>query len=383
MKINLILKNLDSVRNYKVYSKANTEFEKILGNFTLKSFIKSFKNPKKVKIKTFLEEMAEKYPNEDDPYYPRTDIINNKKLKLKEFLAKINDDYIQKTYSIEKPKKQDFSSDSRKFIKIDSSPNPCTYNPKYDLIFKRIPVTTIFNTPKKSINNISFANKTVRLENIKNDKNGINSHMFKNFQKRKIIKFGSFKVFNKNSKLLSRNNDILDKEKNIKKYIKLRNENNNIKQINSNENRETKINEIIKIIDNNKINKTSKNNRNKKSSFFIKNNSNKKKRKLNLFFKTSDESSSGIKGNNIDFNKMSNRNFNIILNNSALKYPSFYSYEPKFDYVTQSTKTFNFGLKENKTNFQKKKFLLKKIWCSYSNLSKDYYLINNSKLKEK
>ena len=79
---------------------------------------------------------------------------------------------------------------------------------------------------------------------------------------------------------------------------------------------------------------------------------------------------------------MSKRNFGIILNNSILKNPSVYDYEPKFDYITQSSNAFNFGYNQNKTNYQKKKFLLKKMLCSYANLSKDYYIINNSKLND-
>lgn len=79
---------------------------------------------------------------------------------------------------------------------------------------------------------------------------------------------------------------------------------------------------------------------------------------------------------------MSKRNFDILLNNSVLKNPSFYRYKPNFDYIKQSPKIINFGTNDNRTNFQKKRYLLKKMWCSYANLTKDYILINNSKLNE-
>ena len=370
MRINLLLKNLDSARNYKVYSRTNTNFEKVFGNFTLKSFIKSLKNPRKIKKKNFLEEMAEKYPNDQDPYYPGTEMISKRKEKLKELLDKLNDEYIQNYSSIEKPKKPNFSLNSRKPIKIDLTPNPCTYTPKYDLVFKSVPFTKIFDTPK----NISYFNKTEGIKNITNEKNGTNSSRYKNYHKRKKLKLASLKLFNKKIKFLTRN-DILKTERN-KKFLKIENKEKNFKSAYKKENKENneeknKSNEIIKIIENNKINKTPS----------IK----KKKINYNCILKTNTSSESSYndkKGNNIDFKKMSDRNFNIILNKSALKYPSFYSYEPKFDYITQSTKAFHFGLKNNKTNLQKKKLLLKKIWCSYSNLSKDYYLINNSKLKE-
>ena len=55
MKSNSLLKNLESYNDYKVYSKTNTGFEKVMGNFTLKSFIKSLKNPKKIKKPSFLQ----------------------------------------------------------------------------------------------------------------------------------------------------------------------------------------------------------------------------------------------------------------------------------------------------------------------------------------
>ena len=84
----------------------------------------------------------------------------------------------------------------------------------------------------------------------------------------------------------------------------------------------------------------------------------------------------------VDFSKMSDRNFEIILNNSILESPSIYHYEPKFDYITQNTKGFIFGNNENKTNFEKKQYLLRKMMCSYGQLSKDYCLIDNSKLKK-
>ncbi len=122
------------------------------------------------------------------------------------------------------------------------------------------------------------------------------------------------------------------------------------------------------------------------------NNFNKNKSKNNYFFKNffktninneiNEDRYNKQKKNIIDFNKMTKRNFDIILNKSTLKNPSFYRYSPKFGYTTQSTKGFNFGHKENKTIYEKKKTLLKKMWCSYGDLSKEYYLINNSKLNK-
>ena len=49
MKLNDIINNLDTLRDYKIYSKTNSAYEKILGNFTLKSLIEALKHPRKKK----------------------------------------------------------------------------------------------------------------------------------------------------------------------------------------------------------------------------------------------------------------------------------------------------------------------------------------------
>ena len=110
MKSNSLLKNLESYNDYKVYSKTNTGFEKVIGNFTLKSFIKSLKNPKKIKKPSFLQEMAEKYPNEDDSSHQEILIRRKKANVLNEFFNKINSDNgsdDQIINNIEKNKKPD------------------------------------------------------------------------------------------------------------------------------------------------------------------------------------------------------------------------------------------------------------------------------------
>ena len=403
MKKNLLLKNLESVTNYSVYSKTNNEYEKVLGNFTLKSFLKSLKNPKKIKKLTFLEKMAEKYPDEENPSYQYS-ALKKKRIKLKEIFNNLNNENIQNTNTIKIQKNSDLILYNKKPILIDITPNPCTYNPKYDLIFKRIPVATIYNTPKKinnyNINN-SSENKENKLKKISKDKK-YNLMSYKN-NKIKRLKLDDIKTFNKKIDFISNKNEFLNKKNDniqkeiIKNKILLENKMTTDKYIirkkiyaHSHENKiNNDINNIIK------INKTPNSNRNYLYDF-IKNNKisktqninfNKNNIKKNSIFKTSisnksNENNFNNETNKIyDFNKMSKRNFEIILNNSILKNHSFYHYEPKFDYITQSSKAFNFGFQDNKTNFQKKKYLLKKMWCSYANLSKEYNLINNSKLK--
>ena len=216
MKKNLLLKNLESVTNYRVYSKTNNEYEKVLGNFTLKSFLKSLKNPKKIKKLTFLEKMAEKYPNEENPSYQYS-ALKKKRIKLKEIFNNLNNENIQNTNTIKIQKNSDLILYNKKPILIDITPNPCTYNPKYDLIFKRIPVATIYNTPKKinnyNINN-SSENKEIKLKKISKDKK-YNFMSYKN-NKIKSLQLDDIRIF----KLISYKIIKFYKKKFLKKTLK-------------------------------------------------------------------------------------------------------------------------------------------------------------------
>ena len=395
MKINLLINDLEYIKNYRIYSKKNNDYEKILGSFTLKSLIKSLKNPRKIKKPTFLEEMAQKYPSEDIQFSQESYSMNKKKLKLKDFFNKRNIDSFQSSNNIEKTKLSFDYSKYRKPIQIDITPTPWTYNPQYNLVFKRIPVTTIFNRSKNIENiNINYSSK--------------NNHIiYKKNKKSKKIKIKTLKISNKKIKSFSNKKEICFKKeyfvKNIKEkfnFLKRYFKTNNLikKQIydksNYNNNKIYHNDKKVKLVNINNKSKTQYNIRNNIPIFYKDNyayksqktNYSDQKRSKNSLLKTSIENNSSQKKFNndkkriFDFSKMSKRNFEIILNNSALKYPSFYHYEPKFDYITQSTKAFNFGFNHDKKDYEKKKFLLKKMWCSYADLSKDYYLINNSKL---
>lgn len=385
MTINLLINELESVKNYKIYSKKNNEYEKIFGTFTLKSLIKTLKNPIKIKKPTFLEEMSEKYPNEEDQISQESYSTNKKKEKIKELCNQKNTYSLLTTNSREKIKVNFGNSKHGKPIDIDITPTPWTYNPKYDLIFKRVPVTTIFNSPKKTENNrINFSsNNSFILKNFIEKKNNI---MCNTKKKKKKLRLKSLKIYNKEINLNNRNiknNNIirkqfLDKSNYYKNKIHRNDINNNLLNIN-------KRNKTIYKIKNNLPSFS----RDKYFSNSQKTNFDNQKRNKNFLFKTNIKiNSSNEKYNNVtkrifDFSKMSKRNFEIILNNSTLKYPSFYHYDPKFDYITQSNKVIlNFGINHHKNIYEKKKFLLKKMWCSYADLSKDYYLINNSKLNE-
>ena len=390
MKKNILLNNLDSISNFQIYSKKNSEYEKVLGNYTLKSFIQSLNNPIKIKKKKFLDEMAEKYPYEENSSNLISHSISKRKTRSKELFNGLINNYTQTEDNQKEIKSPSITYNYRKPIQIDLTPNPCTYNPKYDCIFKRIPVVTIYKTYKtpramNNNNNINISIKRIKLKKIKKENINNNIILYRNNKEKKNVKnVDTLKLFNKKLGTFLNNNNYLKEEKNDNsQYIsRIAFENKNIiKKVKNNEYKKKDISDVFNIIHKNKTPQNNVNNFNKnkrKNNYFFKN-----------FFKTNaineinEDSHNKQTKNIIDFNKMTKRNFDIILNKSTLKNPSFYRYNPKFGYITQSTKGFNFGQKENKTIYEKKKTLLKKMWCSYGDLSKEYYLINNSKLNKK
>jgi hypothetical protein len=375
-KTNILLDNLGSISNFKRYSKINSEYDKILGKHALKTFVKSLGNRTKKVHKTFLEEMAVKYPYKEEQSFNNIQSLNKENLNSKQFFSKFINDSTQTENSTKRLKRTMITFHYKKPEKIDLTPNPCTYHPKYDCIFRRIQAAKI--TPEKivDVNNNNFSIKRSKLKKIISSK--YNNFLMNKYKKEKK-KIDTLLLYNKNSNSFSDNNSINKNKKESKS--KTKKESNTIKDFvltnrkekNNKSQKKINLSELFK-----KINKniTPHNNLN---------NFNRKKRNIKNLFNTNDinncnEDYYKDKKNIIDFNKMSKRDFDIIINKSALKYPSFYKYEPKYDYITQSLKGFNFGENANKTKYEKKKFLLKKMWCSYADISKDYYLINNSKL---
>ena len=260
---NLLLDNLDSISNINVYSRKNREYEKILGNYTLKSFIKSIKNPIKIKRRNFLDEMAEKYPYDEDPSFKISQSLNKKIVRSKELFNNIINDYIETDNNKNDSKNPIRAYQFRKPIKIDLTPNPCTYNPKYDCIFKRIPVVTIYKTPKKiddnnNTNNFSIKRK-IKLKKITNDKKH-NIILYRNNKEKK--KLDSLQSFNKKFISFTKNNDYLKEEINDnnqkEKIITFKNKdsiikNNNEKSNNNNSNNNNINNNFFNLIHKNRI----------------------------------------------------------------------------------------------------------------------------------
>lgn len=362
--------------------------------------------------------MAKKYPYEVEPSNEDNQSLNKQRNKTKEIINNLNIDYNQSINS--NIKKKIFTFNIRKHNEIDLTPNPCTYNSKYDYIFKRIPVTTIYKEEirkeKKNDDSNCLTKRKIRLKKIpnKNDENNIITYNKNvNLNKKKRLRF-----INNKSNSTSKTSETLklnDKENIIKIKInsKDKNESENEKDITKKKEngcQEEKIeqnnnyNNIKKVKNPNKLfkkNKTAYNSKTNisifsKDSIYLKTQKDsfglKRKEKsilTNNHFNRNISNKSGVGRYNselkgiVDFSKMSDRNFEIILNNETLKNPSFYSYEPKFDYITQTSRGFNFGFNENKTVYERKKYLLKKMMCSYRDFSQDYYIIDNSKLNGK
>ena len=395
--------NFKSISNNKVYSKYNAAYDHKLGNFALRAFVKSLKHRRKVIKPKFIEELARKYPYEDENVFshPITSSTTKRFNKSKDLFFKINNKENVKTKSNNKDKKPNLTINIKKPIEIDLSPNPCSYNPKYDLIFRRIPVATIYKSPKKNKDKSLLRKiKLKKIINQANETNDINNRTHQvNINKKKLTHL----ILNeKKNESFSKTSGIINNEKS---KIVISNEDKNKKELSDNCDKDE--NKIIKKINNmhtlNKINKKYRTTHNSKTNLAINGRETifsiiradtsedeniKRNRVLKYKFNNNSRNKSNESNSNnelkgiVDFSKMSERNF-IILNDSFLKTPSFYRYEPKFDYITKNTRGFNFGLSENKNNYERKKYLLKKMMCSYGQLSKEYCLIDNSKLIKK
>ncbi len=405
-KISLI-KHLNSIKPVKAYSNKNTEFDKMFGNYTLKSFIRSLKKPIKSKRATFLDEMAEKFPYEEEEGNPDPfQSLNKKNIKLNKLYNNI---FIEGYSQTENNKKSTLNSlitnnyNYKKPFQLNVTPNSCTYNPKYDCIFKKVPVITINKTPRKFYNdnepNTSYIKRKIKLEKIPKI-NKTNIKIYKNNNEKK--KLNSLGLFNHDFKFFVQFNDSILEEKNEKNDKNEKEE----KEEKEEKDKNTGLKTIIRLKSKDSIIKT--NNQRYKDNINISRNNisklfniqknktphyrinNKNNRNLNYILKihphtyiknkSKKERDNKDKGYIINFNKMISRNYDNMINISTINNPSFNRYEPKFEYITQSPKGFVFGINDNKTIYEKKKILLKKLWCSYGHLSKDYYLINNSKL---
>lgn len=365
------LYKLDEISKYSIYSKLNNNYERILGERSLKSFVKINKKPKIYKSQNILEEIHKRFPNKD-PTKEKKDpkeFINNLILKKSEINKTNNSNSNKNKYykvfnslpnnNPKKPSIKDFFHSNNKIKNQDViSLDPFKYHPNYDIIFKKVPYVRI-GDPKEKNNSREKSSKFKENKKLR-QKNYLTSVVpsLDNTDENENIKVNkSFPIKNKNKHISS--NSI-----NINYSIKLPNINNNRRN------------------DNHAL-RFSKYGNQRSYNYDNKNEEGEKLRQKNY----SNNSFSFDKINmkriiTINFNKMSSRREADFINNYALDNPSFNRYSPKYDFVKANPVKISFSyhyLDNNDIN--KKKYLLKKLMASYNDVDSDYHIVNNEQIK--
>ena len=342
---------LDSMTKFKTYSKYNNVLEKKFKGFSLKSLIKTCKNPRQFVKAKFLEEFAKKYPYENDQFL-KTSNLNS---KAKDFLESIK---IRKT-----PQKNTIDPWSRKssYTKFyEGGTDPFHYNPNYNSIFKNVPCCIIFplrNEKNKDIKqnpkSRNFRTPIVLSKKIKTESNKENKS-----NEHKIV--DSLTIDNSNDNKI------------------------NLKIIKNNE----KVSQTLPAV--------------QRHNYFL-NNINKKINKNNHAFKFSDytprkdlilnqsniisylephDYKSDLK-KTLDFGKMQDRNKSVLVNYANLEVPSLNYYNPKYEFTKPRAAQILFTHKDLiEANKKSNKFLIHKLWTSY-NFQSRYQLVDNDKLNNK
>ena len=352
-----LINTFEAISKFDNFSKYNCILDQEFKDKSLKSFIISLKHYKTKDKESFIEEFYKKYPYqfeekaiiEDDEEIFKN--IAGSKNKIKP--EKENNDDNQIKLIVRKKK-----------IKENEIPDSLRYNPNYNSIFKKIPGFKMgYGKKEISKNSISKKNKK---KDFKNNNNSKSDKIAIDDKNKHEIENNLFKT---NIKI----NNTNDKENNGSKKdiflnlppISFRNINNNLK----NSNDINKKYNTIEVKNNigNKISRLMKYHQ-KNFNSDLENNKNKPVSTYNRHV---------LDNKVIDFRKMSSRNDKCLINAYSLDVPSFEKYSPKYSFVENNVKNIifsPFGLK--KIN---KKFLFKKLICSY-NVPTEYQYIDNEKL---
>ena len=372
--------SFDSIAKYRIFSKQSHGYEKVLGNRTLKAFIRSLKRPKiNTKKLSFLEELLIKYPKaQKEMEEHEAEFLNehqDNSLLEKYNVNKHKEDKFYKIYRTEKilnDKEKNsenvteiinmIQNKRKPIIKIDKSPDKGVdgfkYNPNYNSIFKYIPCARL-DRPSYS-NNRNKNSKFIKKKN-----NSINSN--RNFNKsldNQTKSLISNTNPNINNNIVNTNNNIINNNHNFnsencssakKKNIFITKKNNelNYTHIKAGSYIDKKINDVIKLP---KI---------KKEKIYVRSEKNfKTPKKINTF----------------SFKKMTSRKEKDMIYIQSLDTPSFYNYSPNYNYIEKSPMNISFDSNHEMPENDKKKFLMKKLWTSY-HVDLGYHLITNSNWK--
>ena len=312
------IKIFDSMTKYKTFSHYDKVLDKKFKGNSLKSLVYNLKHQKKFVTPKFLEEFNKKYPIENQEL-TKIDI----ETKSRNFSRLLEE-------KKQKPKEtiDEWSKGINRIKFYQESPDPLRYSPNYKSIFKNVP---------------SHKFAPLRIKNNNIDENYEKNHLFKTIQNTAYNPFNKTKSTNNNDNIPSKTLPSISP----------------ISLVNARNNHAYKFGNYIprkeKTID---------------CSSIV------------SYIEPYDYKTDKTKRKTIDFRKMKDRTKSILINEASLKVPSFNYYNPKYDFVdkksTQILFTHKNIIEENKKS---NRFLIHKLWTSY-NVSKQYKLIDNDKLKK-
>jgi hypothetical protein len=172
MKKNTLYK-FDEISKYSVYSKMNINYDRVLGDRSLKAFVKINKNPKKLKKISYVEEALQKAPKESKDYKDPHEFINQ--IIAKSIENNNNKSKVLNTQPNISPQTSLNHISKKKDLNDIISLDPFKYNPNYEAIYKKIPYVRIVGPTEKDNNrNIKSSNSSSIKENKnKKSKNNI------------------------------------------------------------------------------------------------------------------------------------------------------------------------------------------------------------------
>jgi hypothetical protein len=374
MKKNTIY-NLDAISKYSIYSKFNIGYEKLLGDRSLKGFVKMNKRPKIIKKSGYLDEIQQKFPKEirnkeyKDPHEFINQIIMQKKENNKSD-KKLNNNYFKVFKSLPNEKRNLNNYYNLKKKKVDEvvALDPFKYNPNYNAIYKKVPYVRIVKPSEieqKESNNSSSRKKSRNISE-KNSAN-ISTNKGKNIEekeKEKEKENESYNNLSDNKK--SKNTSIINNRYNTEQ-IKLPLV--NINRMNDrNENHALRFSKY----GNQRVYKAD--NKNEfddylSQRYYKSNNNSQEKKNMRKII-------------SVNFDKMSSRKDSDFVNYQSLDVPSFNRYTPNYDFVKNSAAKISFSYHNLGNNeMKKKKFLLRKLLSSY-NVDTDFHIVNTDIIKQ-
>ena len=348
------LYNLDSISKYSIYSKLNVNFDKLLGDRSLKGFVKVNKRPKIVKKLNLLEEIRQKYPNEEkeikekkDPHEFLSELILKNSQTIKN--NNINNNKYNKIFKSQPNNKSQMpiknylypNKNKKKYQEI-AILDPFKYNPNYDAIFKKVPYVKIIEpkeTEKKEFKNNKqkkiLTTVPTSIDNTHENENSKSNNSINDNNKEKENK--EIKLPLVNNRIYTRNDNHtlrFSKYGNQKHFLYIKNENEN-EDYNKNNNYNSNSISVDKL--------------NRKRIITV------------------------------NFDKMMSRRENDFVNNYSLNNPSFNRYSPKYDFVKNAPAKISFSYHNEYDDITKKKFLLRKILASYQ-VDTEFQIVNNDKI---